>query len=119
MAREVITQLIDDVTGERADETVTFGLNGKTFEIDLSEANAKELRASLAGYIESGRRIGGKATKPRRAKSPSQSPSQAAAPQPDRTQNQAIRDWARHNGFSIADRGRVPAAVAKAFHAAH
>jgi hypothetical protein len=111
MAREVVTHLVDDVTGEPADETVTFGLDGKTFEIDLSEANAKELRASLAGYIESARRVRdgktGAATR------------RTTAPRADRAQTQAVRDWARRNGHTIADRGRIPAAVVEAFNAAH
>lgn len=112
MATQITTLLVDDVTGEAADETVRFGLDGKAYEIDLSEANAKELRGALAGYIESGRRIrDGKTTAPRHSSGQRSSV--------DREQSPAIRDWARRQGHTIADRGRIPAKVVEAFNAAH
>jgi hypothetical protein len=113
MAQQVITHLVDDVTGEEADETVRFGLDGKHYVIDLSEANAKELRGALAGYIESGRiDRPGKTTAPKSA-------APKAAGRRDTEQSLAIRDWARANKMSVADRGRIPAAVIAAFNAAH
>ena len=36
----------------------------------------------------------------------------------DREQSAAIRDWARRNGHSVSTRGRIPADVIDAFHAA-
>jgi hypothetical protein len=110
MAQKVITHLVDDVTGETADETVRFGLDGKQYVIDLSEANAKELRAALAGYIESGR-----VDRPGKTAAPKTAGRRAG----DREQSLAIRDWARNNNFTVADRGRIPAAVIDAFNDAH
>jgi len=46
---------MDDIDGSEADETVEYSLDGKAYEIDLNMENAQELRASLAGFIESSR----------------------------------------------------------------
>ena len=107
MAQETTVRLVDDIDGSEAVETVRFGLDGRVYEIDLSEANAKELRASLAGFIESGRRLGGRKTVTR-----------TGGARPDREQLHAIREWARANGHNVKDRGRIPAAVVEAYHQA-
>ena len=112
MARQEIVQLVDDIDGGEANETVQFALDGKHYEIDLSDTHAKALRENLADYIEHGRRI---ATEPpRRRQRAGGTPARA-----DRAQTQAIRDWARANGHEISERGRIPKAVVDAFNAAH
>ncbi len=58
MAQMVVVQLIDDIDGGDADETVSFALDGKTYEIELSKKNAAILRKTLAPYIEKGRTAG-------------------------------------------------------------
>jgi hypothetical protein len=58
MAQTVIVQLTDDIDGGEADETISFSLNGKTYEIDLSAENAERLREAFAPFIEKGRRSG-------------------------------------------------------------
>ena len=55
MAKTVIVKLTDDIDGGDADETVQFALDGKSYEIDLSAANATKLRDALRPYIEKGR----------------------------------------------------------------
>ena len=65
MARTLVVTLTDDLDGGDADETVTFGLDGKSYEIDLSEANAEKLRKALAPFVEKGTAT----TKPSRNKS--------------------------------------------------
>jgi hypothetical protein len=55
MAQKVQVLLLDDLTGGDADETITFGLDGKTFEIDLNTKNAEKLRKFLKPYVEAGR----------------------------------------------------------------
>lgn len=109
MAQKVTVALVDDTDGGAADETVEFGLDGKGYEIDLSDTNAEKLRAALTRYIEAARRSGGSR---RRATS-----SATAAPRPsvDREQNQAIRDWARTHGMKVNDRGRIPSDVIEAY----
>jgi hypothetical protein len=59
MAKTVIVKLTDDIDGGDADETVRFALDGKSYEIDLSAANASKLREALKPYIERGMATGG------------------------------------------------------------
>jgi hypothetical protein len=107
--REV--RLIDDLDGEVADETVEFGLDGKSFEIDLSKGNAGRLRDALAEYVAAARKSGGA-----RRRSTAAAASPPRRPTIDREQNQAIRDWARKRGMKVSDRGRIPAEVLEAYH---
>ncbi|WP_282696666.1 Lsr2 family protein [Streptomyces sp. CC208A] len=106
MAQKVQVLLVDDLDGVEADETVTFALDGKTYEIDLTTANAEKLRGLLEPYTTNGRRTGGRAATGRgkgRA---------AAAGSPDTAK---IRAWAKENGMEVNDRGRVPAHVKAAY----
>lgn len=115
MAQKVTVSLVDDMDGSTAAETLEFGLDGVSYEIDLSEANASKLRDALAGYVTNARRAGGR----RRASSGGGARrSGGAGPRPsvDREQNAAIREWARKQGMKISDRGRIPAEVLAAYH---
>lgn len=58
MVQKVVITLVDDLGDGEASETVAFALDGNTYEIDLSEANAAALRTALAGYIKAGRKVG-------------------------------------------------------------
>jgi hypothetical protein len=109
MAQKHIVQLIDDLDQGEAEETVTFGLDGANYEIDLSAKNAAGLRDALAEYVAHARRAsrgarpaGGPARRGRSARG-------------DREQTQAIREWARKNGFKIGEKGRIPANVLDAY----
>jgi hypothetical protein len=115
MAQKTIVQLIDDLDGTISDaiETVTFGLDGVTYEIDLSDVNAGKLREELADFVASARRLGGR-LKPGTASAVARSTSSNSSGR-SREQTQAIREWARSNGWDIADRGRIPANVIEAF----
>lgn len=110
MAQKVQVLLVDDLDGGEADETVTFALDGKTYEIDLTTSNADKLRDLLDPYLKSGRRTGGRASggrgKARAASGSSQDTAQ-------------IRAWAKENGYEVNDRGRVPANIRQAYEDAH
>ena len=106
MAQKVHITLEDDLDGGDATETVSFALDGRSYEIDLNDKNAKALRDSLAKYIAVSRRSGGRAGK---AKTRTQVGTSA----------REIRDWARSNGRQVPDRGRIPSEVREAFEAAH
>jgi Lsr2 len=67
MAKTVIVKLTDDIDGGDADETVHFALDGRSYEIDLSEANASKLREALNLYVEKGRTSSGSRVRPSRA----------------------------------------------------
>lgn len=112
MAQKVLVSLVDDLDGSEADETVEFGLDGINYQIDLSSENAEELRDALAHYVEHARRAGGRK---RAGGRPSAKPAASSA-SVDREQNQAIRAWARKNGFQVSDRGRIPSEVVEAYH---
>lgn len=112
MAQKVLVSLVDDLDGSEADETVEFGLDGISYQIDLSAENASELRDALAQYIEHARRAGGRKRAAGRA--PATVSTRPATV--DREQNQAIRAWARKNGFNVSDRGRIPTEVVEAYH---
>ncbi|MFF8610326.1 Lsr2 family protein [Streptomyces sp. NPDC015346] len=106
MAQKVQVLLVDDLDGVEADETVTFALDGKTYEIDLTTANADKLRALLEPYTKSGRRTGGR-TAGTRGKG-----RVATGGSPDTAK---IRAWAKENGYNVNDRGRVPAEIKAAY----
>ncbi|HEX4247107.1 MAG TPA: Lsr2 family protein [Pseudonocardia sp.] len=111
MAQKVTVSLVDDLSGAQADETVSFGLDGKSYEIDLSSKNADKLREALADYVAAARKPGGG----RRASAAAP----ARRPAVDREQNQAIREWARNKGMKVNDRGRIPSEVVDAYHQAN
>ena len=109
MAQKVTVALVDDLDGETAEETVVFGLDGKSYEIDLTGRNASTLRDALAEYVAAARRAGGR----RGSRGVSAAGRVSAV---DREQNQAIREWARKQGMKVSDRGRIPAELSEAYH---
>ena len=54
MAQKVNVILVDDIDGSDAAETVSFGLDGTQYEIDLNSGHAQELREQLDLYVEEG-----------------------------------------------------------------
>ncbi len=116
MAQRTTVQLFDDLDGTAGNDisTVTFALDGVSYEIDLTEDNAASLRKGLADFVAAARRTGGRA---KRGLGAMTAPSGESAR--SREQTQAIRDWARNNGHQVAERGRIPGGVVEAFEAAH
>jgi hypothetical protein len=108
VAQKVQVLLVDDLDGGTADETVTFGLDGASYEIDLSSGNAGKLRNELAQYLEHARKTTGGPTRRRRPRSGA-----------GRQQSAAIREWAKQHGKKISERGRIPAEILAEYEAAH
>jgi hypothetical protein len=108
VARKIHVQLIDDISGEDAQETLRFSLDGADYEIDLAEENAAALRAALAPFIAHGRRV----------RSAPGSRSTATVPS-SREETQRIRQWAMANGYSPNSRGRISQDIRKAYDEAH
>jgi hypothetical protein len=100
MARKVQYLLVDDLDGGEAEETVSFALDGTSYEIDLSKKNAKALRDALATYVAAARRAGGRRGRSRGGRGAGRASDTAA-----------IREWARSQGMKISDRGRIPADI--------
>lgn len=101
MARKVQVLLTDDIDGTEAHETINFGLDGITYEIDLSEENAERLRDQLAYWVGNARRKAGRRRPVRR-----QSTTSDAA---------KIREWAQANGRQVPLRGRIPNEIRQAY----
>ena len=107
MARKVQVLLEDDIDGGEAAETVSFALDGRSYEVDLNERNAQALRDAFAPWIAAGRRAGWRTTesRPRSAR---------------RSQDTAdIRRWAAENGIPVSSRGRISADLRARYEAAH
>jgi hypothetical protein len=113
MAQKVQVVLVDDLDGGTAEETVSFALDGVSYEIDLSAENAGQLRESLSGWVGHARRVGGRSRSTRRSGSGSGSGSGRAST----SESSAIREWARENGYTVNERGRIPAEVKAAYDA--
>jgi Lsr2 len=106
MAQKITVALEDDIDGGPADETVRFGLGGADYEIDLSKKNAAAFRRQLAPFIDHARRAG---------RGPRRRPGRTAS---SRERSADIRAWAKDQGITVSDRGRIPASVAEQYDAA-
>jgi Lsr2 len=105
MAQKITVAVEDDLDGGPADETVRFGIGGTEYQIDLSAANAAAFRQKLAPFTEHARTTG--RSQPGRARTPA-----------GRHHGEDIRAWAKGQGITISDRGRIPASIAAQYHAA-
>lgn len=120
MARRIVHQLIDDLDGtvlEPGDgETVLFSIDGTAYEIDLTAEHAAALRAALEPFVAGGRALSAPGGRRPRA-------SRAGAHRTEASTSHlnlgAVREWARDNGYSVSDRGRVPSTVIAAYEASH
>jgi len=108
MAQKVQVLLVDDIDGSEATETVSFGLDGVAYEIDLGSGNADGLRAELAQYVEHARKSGSALARRRRQRNGA-----------GREQSARIREWARSQGKKVNERGRIPATIVADYEAAH
>jgi hypothetical protein len=115
MAQKVHIILEDDLDGSEATETVSFGLDGTNYEIDLNDENATALREALATYVGHGRKVSGS----RRGGARRSSGGSTASASNDGASAKEIREWARDNGHEVPERGRIPGEVREAFEAAH
>lgn len=109
MSTRTIVELIDDVDGTPAVETVKYSLDGTHYEIDLSEKNAQALRSVQDVWINYSRKV------------PTPTPS---APRASRRNGKdydpaKVREWARSQGIQVSDRGRLDRGIIAAYKAGH
>ena len=109
MAQRVVVELSSDLSGEAAQETVSFSLDGVTYEIDLTTEEASELREALATYVGAGRKVGRKTPPARSGRRPSGSSDYDAS---------AVRAWASSKGIEVSERGRISKDVLEQYRAA-
>ncbi len=115
MAQQTVVRLVDDlddtVIQDGEGQTVKFGLDGTSYEIDLTNTHADELREAVSRYVQAGRKLG--TTRTAAVTGSSRGPARR-----DREQTQAIRDWAKAQGMEVSERGRIPKTVLDAYNAA-
>jgi len=100
MAQKTIVTLTDDIDGSDANRTVTFSLDGTSYEIDLSDTNVENLTTALEPFINAARKVG-------RGRSQSGT---------SKTRDlAAVRSWARDQGMQVSARGRVSQEILTAY----
>jgi hypothetical protein len=117
MAKVVSTAYVDDLDGSEATGPVDFSLDGKDYTIDLSDSNAARLRDALASFVASARRASGTGRRRLTSSSPQRSSPQRSASGRSREETQEIRAALRELGYSVKDRGRIPAELLAAYEA--
>jgi hypothetical protein len=119
MAQQRTVRFVDDLDGSEATGTVSFAIDGRSYEIDLSDQNTARLRDALAPFIDAARRAGGGRSSGRgRGRAQSKPPAVPEKPaRSSREETAAIRQWAREHGHQISDRGRIPKNVVEAYKA--
>jgi hypothetical protein len=103
--QRVEVQLEDDLTGGPADETVEFGIDGRTYAVDLNARHAAEFRRQLSRFVEHAR--------PARARTRGTIRTAAS-----RQRSREIRAWAEQHGLAIAEYGRLPGSIVHQYEAA-
>ncbi|MFC6153980.1 histone-like nucleoid-structuring protein Lsr2 [Nocardioides yefusunii] len=111
MAQKVTIVLVDDIDGGEATQTVSFGLDGTSYEIDLNDDNAELLREAIAPFVGHARKVTGAPAK--------RGGSKKSAASNDGPTPKEIRAWAIANGHELSERGRVPEEIRAAYEAAH
>ncbi|WP_405824263.1 Lsr2 family protein [Streptomyces sp. NBC_00838] len=105
--RKVVETIVEsDLTGEPDAATATFGLGGDWYEIDLTAEERKKLEEALKPYLKAGRKAGAP-------------PKKRFVPETTLEEREKIREWGRENDFELADRGRIPKKLQKAYDEAH
>lgn len=110
MAKKMVILLEDDLDGSEANETVNFAIDGVAYEIDLNDTNAAELRHVLDRYVSAARR----SSAPSRGRGRPRATAQGSSPT-----SSEVREWAKAQGLSVNERGRVQASVMADYVAAH
>ncbi|GAA4050340.1 Lsr2 family protein [Nonomuraea sp. NPDC050663] len=112
MAKQIQEILIDDLDGGEANETVSFAIDGASYEIDLSDGNAKKLRDALTPFVQGARKSGATAVRRRGG-------GRASSRQMSRDQSARIRAWAKERGLPVSERGRIAGNIVEQYEAAH
>ena len=122
MAKVTRVQIVDDLDGTVLDEgegqTLEFALDGQAYTIDLKPEHAQQLRDALAPWVAHATRVSSSRRASSNGASRRSSGTRSASGMTPEELNE-VREWARSNGYQVADRGRIKASVLEAFEAAH
>lgn len=113
MAQKTITMLVDDLDDTTIEDgngqTISFALDGKSYEIDLTNEHADELRGAFDRYVKAARNVGG-----RQSARTHSTASQGTTNVDPKT----VREWAKANKVELSARGRIPQSIIDQFRAA-
>ena len=109
MAQKTMTILEDDIDGGEAQQTVSFSLDGTSYEIDLNDKNAASLREAFATWVGHARKTGGRSAAPKKATGARKASGGGA------NNTSAVREWAKAQGLAVSDRGRISSEIADAY----
>ncbi len=112
MAQRTVVRLTDDIDGSEATQTLTFGLDGTTYEVDLNDTHAEDLREILAPYVSVGRKVSGSGGHGRSSATGPKQPSNSEV------DPKAVRAWAEANNITVSPRGRIKADIVEQYRAA-
>jgi hypothetical protein len=116
MAQKVHVEVLDDLDGSEAAETVAFTLDGVSYEVDLSAENAEALRGEFERYVLAARRVGGRRARTGFGRAAENGGRSAGAERGNsREYNRAVREWAAANGHEVAERGRLSTELISAY----
>jgi hypothetical protein len=109
VAKQVRTIIVSDISGDDANdgESVEFTYRGVSYAIDLTKEEADTFDQAMDVYTAHAQRQGGRRT------------GGSGRATTDRQQLQAVREWARANGHTVSDRGRVSQQIQDVYKAAH
>jgi len=128
MARTIktVTTMTDDLTGDPYEdgrgETVTFTVEGVSYELDLSSASVEAFREHMGEYVQHARRVGSTGTRKARGKAsapkstaPKSTAKAATGSSSDVPTPDEVRAWAQDNSVQVNSRGRISGAVVKQY----
>jgi Lsr2 len=110
VAQKTIVKTYDDLDGSEIDadgKSITFSIEGSTYEIDLSSKNVEKMREAFAVYTEKARKVSGRGARG------------ARAPEPAPLDTRAVRAWAEEQGMEVSARGRLSSDLIEQYRAAH
>ncbi len=110
------TLLIDDLDQSEGAETIRYSVDGKDYEIDLSEKNAKRFRDALKEFIDASREVEQPPVLTLTPARPTRRQSTGGSGRDDIPQ---IRAWAESQGMDVSARGRVKKEIIDAYDQAH
>lgn len=84
-----------------------FSLDGRDYEIDLCVRHSQKFDEVFHKFAERARKASSRVSRVKRRTSA------------HRRHSAEIRSWAKNNGFTVSDRGRIPAEVITRYNASH
>lgn len=115
MAREVVVHVLCDRCGAGDATAIELAVDDLKVEIDLCGDHRTELMKTLVPFMDAGR---ASRPQPRKTAEPGTAKARSTRHRPvrrDRAQTEAIRRWAKENGFAVSDRGRIPREAEEAY----